>query len=136
MGILTYFSCSLKSLKPQFVITHECAQHAAHIRKDEDSPVATLRLQGEGGCLSTFTTPRWRCGSILLPSLNAGVPEIIERVIYIIYMSSSWHHILAISPKKIEIYRVGDNRGTVNTSTSPHISDQLGTEYVCLILLC
>ena len=22
----------------------------------------------------TFTTPRWRCGSILLPSLNAGVP--------------------------------------------------------------
>ena len=23
----------------------------------------------------TFTTPRWRCGSILLPSLNAGVSE-------------------------------------------------------------
>ena len=23
----------------------------------------------------TFTTPRWRCGLILLPSLNAGVPE-------------------------------------------------------------
>ena len=23
----------------------------------------------------TFTTPRWRCGSILRPSLNAGVPE-------------------------------------------------------------
>ena len=23
----------------------------------------------------TFTTPRWRCGSILLPSLNAEVPE-------------------------------------------------------------
>ena len=23
----------------------------------------------------TFTTPRWRCGSILLPSLNAGVPD-------------------------------------------------------------
>ena len=23
----------------------------------------------------TFTTPRWWCGSILLPSLNAGVPE-------------------------------------------------------------
>ena len=23
----------------------------------------------------TFTTLRWRCGSILLPSLNAGVPE-------------------------------------------------------------
>ena len=42
-------------------------------------------------------------------------------------MSSSWHHILAISPKKIEIYRVGDNRGTVNTSASPHISDQFNT---------
>ena len=27
-----------------------------------------------------------------------------------------------------EIYRVGDNRGTVNTSMGPHISDQLGTE--------
>ena len=26
----------------------------------------------------------------------------------------------------IEIYRVGDNRRTVNTSTSPHISDQVG----------
>ena len=57
--------------------------------------------------------------------------------IYIIYMSSSWHHILAISPaEKIEIYQVGDNRGTVNTSTSPHISDQLGTENACLTLLC
>ena len=52
------------------------------------------------------------------------------------HMSSSWHHILAISPKKIDIYRVGDNRRTVNTSTSPHISDQLGTEYACLTLLC
>ena len=38
--------------------------------------------------------------------------------------------------KEIEIYRVGDNRGTVNTLTSPHISDQLGTEYACLTLLC
>ena len=46
-------------------------------------------------------------------------------------MSSSWHHILAISRQKIEIYLVGDNRGTVNTLTSPHISDQLGTEYAC-----
>ena len=50
-------------------------------------------------------------------------------------------HILAISPAVcrngsqmfIEIYRVGDNRRTVNTSTTPHIWDQLGTEnaYVC-----
>ena len=30
-------------------------------------------------------------------------------------------------PLYIEIYRVGDNRRTVNTSTSPHISGQLGT---------
>ena len=28
----------------------------------------------------------------------------------------------------IDIYRVSDNRGTVNTTTSPQISDQLGTE--------
>ena len=27
--------------------------------------------------------------------------------------------------------RVGDNRGTVNTATSPHIFDQLGAENAC-----
>ena len=44
-------------------------------------------------------------------------------------MSTSWHHILAISaPVHIEIYRVGDNRGPVNTSTTRPISDQLGTK--------
>ena len=31
-------------------------------------------------------------------------------------------------PLYIKIYRVGDNRRTVNTSMSPHISEQLGTE--------
>ena len=52
------------------------------------------------------------------------------------YMSSSWHHISAISPAvHIKIYRVGDNRGTVNTSTTRHISDQLGTKHACKILL-
>ena len=57
--------------------------------------------------------------------------------IYNIYtnMSSSWHHILAISPA-VEIHRLGDNRRTVNTSTTPHISDQLGTENACKTLLC
>ena len=38
----------------------------------------------------TFTTPRWRCGSILLPSLNAGVPSPqgeFHRV-----DSSQWEH--------------------------------------------
>ena len=30
-----------------------------------------------------------------------------------------------------EIYQVGDNRGTVKTSTSPNISDQLETENAC-----
>ena len=30
-----------------------------------------------------------------------------------------------------EIYPVGDNRGTVNTSTSPLIFYQLGTENAC-----
>ena len=36
----------------------------------------------------------------------------------------------------IGIYRVGDNRRTVNTSTTPHICHQLGTENVCKTLLC
>ena len=49
-------------------------------------------------------------------------------------MSSSRHHILAISPA-VKIYRVGDNRRTVNTSTTPHIADQLGTENACKTLL-
>ena len=64
-----------------------------------------------------------------------------------IYISSSWHHIFhifAIPPVFscseqlvfIEIYRVGDNRRTVNSSTSLHISDQLGTENVWETLLC
>ena len=35
----------------------------------------------------------------------------------------------------IGIYRVGDNK-TVNTSTTPHISDQLWTENECETLLC
>ena len=60
--------------------------------------------------------------------------SIIERVIYI-YISSYWH-IFAIPPVFIEIYRVGDNRRTVNSSTSLHISDQLGTENVWETLLC
>ena len=50
-------------------------------------------------------------------------------------MSSSWHHILAISPA-VKFYRVGDNRRTVNMSTTPHNSDLLGTENACKTLLC
>ena len=53
-----------------------------------------------------------------------------------IHMSSYWHHILAISPLCVEIYRMGNNRRTVNTSTTPHISDQSGTENACKKLLC
>ena len=62
----------------------------------------------------------------------------MERVIYIIYIYVEFlaSHFSDLSPKKIEIYQVGDNRGIVNTSPSPHISDQLGTEYACLTLLC
>ena len=52
----------------------------------------------------------------------------IYRVLGIIYSRSL--------PLFIEIYRVCDNRRTVNTSTSPHISDQLGTENVWETLLC
>ena len=36
----------------------------------------------------------------------------------------------------IGIYRVGDNRRTVNTSTTPHVSDQLWTENEYETLLC
>ena len=60
------------------------------------------------------------------------------------HMSSFWHHILAISPAVcrngsqwfIGIYRMGDNRRAVNTSTTPHICDQLGTENARKTLLC
>ena len=31
----------------------------------------------------------------------------------------------------VEIYRVGDNTRTVNMSTGPQISEQLGTESAC-----
>ena len=40
-----------------------------------------------------------------------------------------------ISPA-VKIYRVADNRRTVTTSTTPHMSDQLGTENACKTLLC
>ena len=43
-------------------------------------------------------------------------------------MSSSLHHILAYIDRNLP---VGDNGGPVNTSTTPHISDQLGTENAC-----
>ena len=63
---------------------------------------------------------------------------------FYIYISSSWHHIFhifAIPPVFscsvfIEIYPVGDNRRPVNSPTSLHISDQLGTENVWETLLC
>ena len=48
-------------------------------------------------------------------------------------MSNSWHHILTISPT---VYWVGKNRRTVKTLTTPHISDQSGTENACKTLLC
>ena len=62
--------------------------------------------------------------------------SIIERVIYIYIERESYWHIFAIPPVFIEIYRVGDNRRTANSSTSLHISDQLGTENVWETLLC
>ena len=43
------------------------------------------------------------------------------------------HHTLAYIDRNLP---VGDNRGTVKTSTTPHISDQLGTESACKTLLC
>ena len=49
------------------------------------------------------------------------------------YMSNSWHHILTISSA---VYWVGNDRRTVKTLTTPHISDQSGTENACKTLLC
>ena len=43
------------------------------------------------------------------------------------------HHTLAYIDRNLP---VGDNRGTVKTSTTPHISDQLGTGNACKTLLC
>ena len=43
------------------------------------------------------------------------------------------HHTLAYIDRNLPL---GDNRGTVKTSTTPHISDQLGTENACKTLLC
>ena len=45
-------------------------------------------------------------------------------------MSNSWHHILTISPA---VYWVGNNRRTVETPTTPHISDQSGTENTAML---
>ena len=89
---------------------------------------------------------------ILVLPIDIANPYRLSRVWYIyIYIYTYrerhicfWHHILAISPAVcrngsqmfIEIYRVGDNRRTVNTSTTPHIWDQLGTENACKILFC
>ena len=50
---------------------------------------------------------------------------------YVKFSASHFSDLVAV-----KIYRVGDNRRTVNTSTTPHISDQLGTENACKTLLC
>ena len=85
---------------------------------------------------------------ILVLPIDIANPYRLSSVTYIyIYIKRHiyfWHHILAISPAVcqngsqmfIEIYRVGDNRRIVNTSTTPHIWDQLGTENACKTLFC
>ena len=82
-----------------------------------------------------------KCSYIILSVAyrNRKSISIIERVVSIyiyIYISRSWRHILRSLPLYIEIYRVCDNRRAVNTSSSPHISDQLGSENACQTLLC
>ena len=106
----------------------------------------SLKVYDARNTLMYLTVPLGYCSEYML-SLNIGLTGLseitrmseIRRLYPIIYiytnMSSSRHHILAISPA-VKIYRVGDNRRTVNTSTTPHISDQLGTENVCKTLLC
>ena len=62
--------------------------------------------------------------------------SIIERVIY-----RDMCRVICITfqrsfPLYIEIYRMGKNKRTVNTSTTPHISDQSGTEKAFKTPLC
>ena len=80
------------------------------------------------------------CSSMIFSASYIENPYRLWRGWYLyvyVYTPSSWHHILMISAAvHIEIYRVGDNRGTVNTLKTQHISDQLGTKKnVCKILL-
>ena len=65
----------------------------------------------------------WRhsCSNVVLP-IDMYIHIHIERVmpIYIyIYISIYWHHTFSDFSHCIEIYLVGDNRRTVNTSTVP-----------------
>ena len=50
--------------------------------------------------------------------------KFFDQVIYIEFLAS---HFKDLS----RFYRMGDNRRTVNTSTTPYISDQSGTENTC-----
>ena len=72
-----------------------------------------------------------------LMKINFKIWSSLSLYIYIyIYISSSCIIFSRSVLQYIVIHRVGDNGRTVNTSTSRHISDQLGTENVCLTLLC
>ena len=57
----------------------------------------------------------------------------IYMYIYVQFLAS---HFNDLSPLYIKMHRVGNNRRTVNTSMTLHISDQLGTKNVCKTLLC
>ena len=68
-------------------------------------------------------------------------PYRLSRASYIYihkYIYIHTYKILTISPRCVNLNfdRVGDNRRTVNTLTTPHISDQLGTENMCETLWC
>ena len=70
--------------------------------------------------------------SFLVLPIDKENPYRLSRGWYIYILSSFLHHTAYIDRN----LPVGDNRGTVNTSPTLHISDQLGTENACKTLLC
>ena len=80
----------------------------------------------QGTCQWTFTTPRWRCGSILLPSLNAGVHEPtggsqMERV----------HQLLARSDQYI-VYKCAEIARPIRDQETVGIQRRVTKSYVGL----
>ena len=66
----------------------------------------------------TFTTPRWRCGSILLPSLNAGVSEPTGGVRHGVAVAA-YFQLASRSQVKISQQRIFSTSSVI--SAQPHL---------------
>ena len=76
----------------------------------------------------------WKVVQSISGWIDTGNPYRLSRAYVYIYVCVcveflAWHF-------NDLYYGVGDDRRTVTTSTTPHISDQLGTENACETLLC